>query len=117
MASKTTARATRKAPLPGRPVRGSSSGRPIMAALDLLGRRWVLRIVWELREGPMTFRALRAAASDVSPSVLNQRLVELREARIVTSSADGYALTGEGAALLEALGPLLTWSKRWAAAR
>jgi DNA-binding HxlR family transcriptional regulator len=34
-----------------RSVRGSKSGRPIMALLDLLGRRWTLRILWELREG------------------------------------------------------------------
>ena len=33
-----------------RTVRGSASGRPIMVLLDLLGRRWSLRIVWELRD-------------------------------------------------------------------
>lgn len=36
-------------PRPGVPVRGSTSGRQIMALLDILGRRWVLRIFWELR--------------------------------------------------------------------
>ena len=40
-------------------VRGSTTGRPIMALLDLLGRRWTLRIVWELREEPKRFRELR----------------------------------------------------------
>ncbi len=44
-----------------RAVRGSKSGRPIMALLDLLGRRWMLRIIWELRNGPLTSRALRQA--------------------------------------------------------
>jgi len=35
-------------------VRGSRSGRPIMALLDLLGRRWTLRIIWELhRQSPI----------------------------------------------------------------
>ena len=34
-------------------VRGSRTGRPVMALLDLLGRRWTLRIVWELRDGPL----------------------------------------------------------------
>ena len=48
-----------------RPVRGSRSGRPIMAALDLLGRRWALRLLWELRDGPRTFRALREKAEQV----------------------------------------------------
>ena len=46
-----------------RGVRGSRSGRPIMALLDLLGRRWSLRILWELREQALTSRALRNAVS------------------------------------------------------
>ena len=62
-------------------VRGSKTGRPIMALLDLLGRRWTLRIVWELREGALTSRELRAACGDASPTVMQQRLSELRRMR------------------------------------
>jgi DNA-binding HxlR family transcriptional regulator len=40
----------RAAAMTKRRVRGSRTGRPVMALLDLLGRRWTLRIVWELRE-------------------------------------------------------------------
>jgi DNA-binding HxlR family transcriptional regulator len=54
------------APRPGAPVRGSATGRPIMALLDLLGRRWALRIIWELRDGPLTFRDLQAACDGMS---------------------------------------------------
>ena len=54
-----------------------------MALLDLLGRRWTLRIVWELREGALTSRALRAACDDASPTILQPRLTELREAGLV----------------------------------
>jgi DNA-binding HxlR family transcriptional regulator len=46
-------------PAPGRPVRGSTSGEPIMALLDLLGRRWALRVIWELRSEPLSFRELQ----------------------------------------------------------
>ena len=28
-------------------VRGSRTGRPIMVVLDVLGRRWALRVLWE----------------------------------------------------------------------
>jgi len=38
-----------RTPKPGTRVRGSRTGRPIMALIDLLGRRWALRVVWELR--------------------------------------------------------------------
>ena len=100
-------------PRPGRPVRGSRSGRPIMALLDLLGRRWALRLLWELREGPLSFRELRRRCDDVSPSVLNTRLRELREARIVELGEAGYGLSARGEELLEALAPLSDWASRW----
>ena len=100
-------------PRPGVPVRGSKTGRPIMAALDLLGRRWALRITWELRENSLNFRELRAACGNISPSVLNQRLSELREAGIVEPGKNGYELTPEGRKLRDALVPLWEWSVRW----
>src|SRR6201999_3157070 len=94
VASKSKARKPNQ-PAPGTPVRGSSSGRPIMALLDLLGRRWALRVLWELRTGEsLTFRQLQARCAEVSSSVLNDRLRELREAGIVTAGrGHGYALT------------------------
>jgi DNA-binding HxlR family transcriptional regulator len=101
---------------PGRPVRGSRTGRPIMVALDLMGRRWTLRVLWELREGGLGFRELQARCDAMSASVLSRRLGELREAGIVETGADGVnRLTADGAALLEALGPLDRWAKRWSA--
>jgi DNA-binding HxlR family transcriptional regulator len=100
-------------PRPGRPARGSASGRPIMALLDLLGRRWALRVVWELRDGPLVFRALQQRCAGMSSSVLNQRLRELRAAAVVELAPDGYRLSGEGERLLEAYGPLEAWAERW----
>jgi DNA-binding HxlR family transcriptional regulator len=86
-----------------------------MALLDLLGRRWSLRVLWELRDGqPSTFRELQARCDSMSPSVLNERLGELREAGIVDAPAAGYKLTEEGLALLHTLAPLNDWAKRWA---
>ncbi|MGB7193312.1 winged helix-turn-helix transcriptional regulator [Collimonas pratensis] len=99
-----------------KPVRGSKTGKPIMALLDLLGRRWVLRVIWELREGPMVFRELQARCDDMSPSVLNGRLAELREALIVETCDTGYQLTKRGAKLLELFDPLGDWVESWAAA-
>jgi DNA-binding HxlR family transcriptional regulator len=102
------------APRPGRKVRGSSSGRPIMAALDLLGRRWALRILWEARSEPLTFRALREACDGVSPTVLNTRLRELREGGIIESTPEGYSLTKSGRELCSSLAPLQKWADQWA---
>jgi DNA-binding HxlR family transcriptional regulator len=84
-----------------------------MALLDLLGRRWALRVMWELRGEPLTFRALRERCDDVSPSVLNERLGELREAGIVDAGEGGYALTGDGRRLGRKLAPLEAWANDW----
>lgn len=101
---------------PGQPVRGSSTGRPIMALLDLLGRRWVLRMIWELREEPLGFRELQRRCDDMSSSVLSNRMGDILAAGICHQQEDAsYQLTEEGQALLEALMPLNSWAERWAA--
>jgi DNA-binding HxlR family transcriptional regulator len=106
----------RRVPHPGRPVRGSETGRPLMAALDLLGRRWALRLLWELRSGPLGARALRERCDTMSSSVLYERLGELNAAGLVAKDGNGdYTLTSLGAELGSALDPLEQWSQRWAA--
>jgi len=98
-----------------RRVRGSRTGRPVMALLDLLGRRWSLRIIWELREDrALTSRALRTACDEASPTVMNERLKELREAGFVAlGEAGGYALTPLGRELSENVMPLHRFAERW----
>ena len=99
-----------------RRVRGSRTGRPIMVLLDLLGRRWTLRILWELRASTLTSRALRAACDEASPTVLNERLKDLREAGFVElRDGGGYALTPLGRELNETALPLYHFAERWRA--
>jgi DNA-binding HxlR family transcriptional regulator len=86
-----------------------------MALLDLLGRRWALRIIWELREETLGFRALQARCDTMSPSVLSQRLHDLQEAGIVLQDGQGsYTLSPDGRELFKALAPLHDWAQRWA---
>jgi DNA-binding HxlR family transcriptional regulator len=97
-----------------RGVRGSRSGRPIMALLDLLGRRWTLRITWELRaDRALTSRALRTACDEASPTILQTRLSELREAGLVELVPGGYRLTALGKELTETFLPLHRFAERW----
>jgi DNA-binding HxlR family transcriptional regulator len=85
-----------------------------MAALDLLGRRWALRILWELRHGPVPARELQARCDAMSSSVLYQRLAELSDAHLVRQGDGGsYELTQIGAGLAAALDPLDAWARRW----
>jgi len=105
----------RETPIPGRQVRGSHTGRPVMAALDLLGRRWALRVLWELREGPLGFRQLRERCYGMSSSVLSDRLAELTAAGLVAKDRhEHHGLTKLGRELGVAIEPLTAWSRRWA---
>jgi DNA-binding HxlR family transcriptional regulator len=100
-------------PAPGRRVRGSRTGKPVMAFLDLIGRRWALRILWELHAGPARFRALQDACA-ASPTVINQRLRELKAWNLIALNDDGYSLTPSAKELLGLLLPLDAWCERQA---
>ena len=98
----------------GHPVRGSTTGQPIMVLFDLLGRRWAMGILWNLADANRTFRDLQARCGSASPSVLNTRLKELRAAGLVGKAEDGYTLTPDGRALYNLLEPLGDWAAEWA---
>ena len=85
-----------------------------MALLDLLGRRWTLRVLWELRDGPVKFRDLAQRADAMSQSVLSKRLKELEAACFVAGDEDGWRLSDDGSALLQLLLPLSQFAARWA---
>ena len=105
---------TSKVPKPGEPVRGSKSGKPIMALFDLLGRSWALVVIWQLSRDAMTFRQLQQSCEMVSPTVLNRRLKELTSSDLIQRGDKGYQLTATGLELFEMLKPFGTWSEKWA---
>lgn len=85
-----------------------------MALFDLLGRRWALRVLWELREEPLPFQTLQARCDSMSTSVLSQRLTELRSAGLVEKEEQGpYRLTPAGVALLDRLQWVDEWTSQW----
>ncbi len=85
-----------------------------MAAFDLLGRRWAMGIIWNLSKGPATFRSLQEQCETISPSILNSRTKDLREAGLIEKTDEGYALTELGRDLFSLLEPVAEWSLRWA---
>ncbi len=97
-------------------LRGSHSGRPIMRLLDVLGQRWVLRILWELRDEPLSFRALQAACDGISPAVLNDRVKLLRAHDLLALQSDGYVLTARAHQLVPLILQMMALADGWAAA-
>jgi DNA-binding HxlR family transcriptional regulator len=87
----------------------------MLALLDLLGRRWALRVLWELRLEPASFQALHRRCDSMSTSVLSQRLAELRDAQLIErDQAGSYALTEAGSILLSRLDGIDEWTQEWA---
>lgn len=101
-------------PIPGKPVRGSKTGIPIMALFDLLGRNWALGVIWQLQEGPFTFRELQERCESISPSILNSRIKDLIKTDIVERTLEGYQLTKRGNKLITLIRPFGDWSRDWA---
>lgn len=103
---------------PRTPARESSTGEPLMAAMDLLGRRWALRILWELRQEPLGARVLQSRCDQMSSSVLYERLRDLTGAGLVTrDQAGAYLLTDLGSLLRSVIDPLDDWARRWSDSR
>lgn len=92
---------------------GTTTGRPIMRLLDMLGKRWTLRILWELREDSLTFRELQQRCDNLSPTSLNSRLKELRTLNLITHGESGYEYTKQGQELGGHLLALSHWAETW----
>jgi len=89
-----------------------SVDRPMAVALDQLGKRWSLRLVWELRRDAVSFSELRERTG-VSPSMLTTRLRELEQIGVIErDDARRYRLSGEGRELARILYELNRWAER-----
>jgi DNA-binding HxlR family transcriptional regulator len=93
--------------------RESLTAPPLAELFDLLGRRWTLRILWELRDRTLSFNDLRRAVGGMSQSVLVTRLTDLFGAGLVADVPGGYRLTSRGRSLVQELDPMAGWAARW----
>jgi DNA-binding HxlR family transcriptional regulator len=93
--------------------RGTATPRPLAELFELLGRRWTLRVLWELRDRTLAFNDLRRAVGGMSQSVLVTRLTELFGAGLVADVPGGYRLTALGQSLVRELAALEPWAARW----
>lgn len=81
-----------------------NEARPELLLFDALGRRWAMRILWELRGGALAFNEIRRRCGLMSTSVLSRRLGELGEMGLAGHDDFGsWELTATGRAVGEAL--------------
>ncbi len=86
------------------------------AALDVVGGKWKVLILWPLRIAPRRFGELRREVQGISEKILIQHLKEMELDGIVTRKdfkevppRVEYALTEFGGTLCDALAPLCQW--------
>jgi DNA-binding HxlR family transcriptional regulator len=86
----------------------------VIQLFDLLESRYAMRVIWALSDGhPQTFRLLQDSVGGVTPNTLNTRLKELRAARLVDHSGQGYRLTAQGADLARRLSDVQQFAGKW----
>lgn len=86
---------------------------------DIVGNRWTLLILRELRPGPRRFTDLVEGLPGISRKLLSDRLRELERAGIVARrelpppvARHVYELTEDGRDLATAMAPLIAWGAR-----
>jgi DNA-binding HxlR family transcriptional regulator len=96
------------------PVRQYNCG--LEAALDVVGGKWKVLILWPLKTAPRRFGELRRGVPGISEKMLIQHLKEMELDGIVTRTDHkevpprvDYALTPFGESLCDALTPLCEW--------
>jgi DNA-binding HxlR family transcriptional regulator len=85
--------------------------------LDIVGDKWALLVVRNLRDGPRRFTELKKAIDGISQRMLTVTLRGLERDGILTRTVRNvmpphvtYELTDMGVTLREATAPLLEWS-------
>jgi DNA-binding HxlR family transcriptional regulator len=88
-------------------------------ALDIIGGKWKILILWEISEQPRRFGELKRLVIGISEKMLIQQLREMEADGIVKRQVFHeipphveYSLTELGASLKQALAPLCAWGEQ-----
>lgn len=95
---------------------------PILRALEIIGGKWKLPLLWHLADGAARFNALQRTVTGITHMMLSKCLKELERDGLVSRTDRGgkirhveYALTERGRLLLPALRELYRWGEAHAA--
>ncbi len=96
-----------------------TSSCPVEAISRILGARWTLQIIHQLRT-PIRFCELQSIVGDINPTTLTQRLKFLEQEEIIeripiskNEHVAQYQLTNKGQGLLPIIDELAQWSHLW----
>lgn len=89
--------------------------------LALIGKRWLMTILYEISLGNNQFSSLGKAVSGISQNVLGLRVNDLvKEGLIIKSKVENimplqiiYIITPKGTQLLQIIDDLSEWKRKW----
>ncbi|MEK4762854.1 helix-turn-helix domain-containing protein [Viridibacillus sp. FSL E2-0187] len=88
-------------------------------SMDLIGKRWMGLILYQLLEGPQRFNEIESSMP-ISGRLLSERLKELEKEGLVERHVYTevpvrveYTLTEKGQGLKAAINEIENWSKKW----
>jgi DNA-binding HxlR family transcriptional regulator len=92
---------------------------PVARTLDIVGDRWTMLILRDLRDGPRKFHELQGSLAGISPNTLSARLKNLEQHVIVERRfyedhppRAEYMLTSKGDELRSVLDALRKWGEK-----
>ncbi len=93
----------------------------LQLAIDILGGKWKMRIIWYLLEGTQRFSDFSRRIPDITQKTLTQQLRELEEKGIITRRIYAempprveYNITEYGRSLSDILSGLSGWAHQYA---
>lgn len=90
---------------------------PAEMTLDLIGGKWKIILIYNLRKGPKRFGELRRLSPGITQAILSRQLKELEQNHLIKRSVIGrdalsgveYELTDLGESLKPILHSLIRW--------
>ncbi|MBC9911562.1 winged helix-turn-helix transcriptional regulator [Chitinophaga varians] len=92
------------------------AGCPVQHALQYIGGKWQMGILWQLRKGALRFNTLKDALPNLSEKVLTENLKFFEEKGIVSKQSFlsvppkvEYRLTADGQDLIPVIEKIIHW--------
>jgi len=109
-----------------KPKSALTCGCPVAAFQKMISGKYKLRIVWDLKDGPLRYGKTRAGplrgtigSSEIAPRVLSRELKALTESGLIDRKDYGvvppkveYRLTRKGASFVPVIAAIRDWGKR-----
>jgi DNA-binding HxlR family transcriptional regulator len=100
--------------------RGKTFNNPVELALEIIGGKWKMPILWRLKDKAWRYGELQKNLQGIAPKMLTEQLRELEEAGLVHREVFQvippkveYSLTDEGRSVIPIINALRDWGTEY----